>query len=325
MTITDVDQSQISAGSVVVTNAVSPNSPGSNAGAAPFRKPGRPSILLPIPPAQICKVCGKEKPLKSFHKSTSNRSGRTNLCHTCRQNRPHHQAKLKSKRENGRPDKVPCPCGNSVKFRWWKGKWECVPCFTIRSKENDRKHRNEHRKSRKAHRRVYEARKYHGEPIALALDAFIREGGADRIVPLWKLIRRSLPSDYNHLQRRPIYRIMKFNRIAELPKWNVGWKCFRCQETSFDHRFFDLDHLLPRHKKGSSRKENLQILCPNCHRRKTLCDLWGSGEITPNELDASTPNRADANSLNNTPNADSSALCGVPGTPDALLRTANGS
>ncbi len=56
-------------------------------------------------------------------------------------------------------------------------------------------------------------------------------------------------------------------------------RCRRCGLFESDLSFFDIDHIKPvfnRHRIGASFKAsdipNLQTLCPNCHRKKTLED-----------------------------------------------------
>ena len=56
-----------------------------------------------------------------------------------------------------------------------------------------------------------------------------------------------------------------------------GNKCENCGVENEDHAFFDLDHIVPLFTIGAQRKqynftENRQVLCPNCHRLKTLKD-----------------------------------------------------
>lgn len=341
MTIKNDNQSQISACSAVVTNTDSPNSPGVTSGAAlfarqPKRKPRKVVELL-----QSCRICQQLKPLQSFTKSRSNLSGRSTLCYTCKSRDPKVRQAIKRWQENNpdyakqyregnkerfkeyarqyrieeiskRPAKTPCQCGNVDRFRWFKGAWECLACLRLQSKANTWKKHQRSRRRIRIRSRVKSLEKY-GEKMVQTYEDLMQSGHS-LLIEDWQLVRMILPPDYRHLKRDSIKRIRDMNELSGLPTWNVGWKCSRCTETSFDHRFFDLDHRLPRHKKGSNRKENLQILCPNCHRRKTLCDLWGSGEITPNELVASVPERADAASLNNTPNAGQPALCGGAGT-----------
>lgn len=58
-----------------------------------------------------------------------------------------------------------------------------------------------------------------------------------------------------------------------------GSKCAKCGLVNQDTRFFDIDHITPVFVSGIKRKQysykdadNLQILCPNCHRRKTMTE-----------------------------------------------------
>jgi 5-methylcytosine-specific restriction endonuclease McrA len=60
----------------------------------------------------------------------------------------------------------------------------------------------------------------------------------------------------------------------------LGRKCNRCNMESNINGFFDIDHIIPRRRKTLkipsntkiSELGNLQILCPNCHRLKTIED-----------------------------------------------------
>ena len=61
-----------------------------------------------------------------------------------------------------------------------------------------------------------------------------------------------------------------------------GKRCSKCGMENEHQSFFDIDHITPRRKIGKVRignnslKEidNLQILCPNCHRLKTIAEGW---------------------------------------------------
>jgi Zn finger protein HypA/HybF involved in hydrogenase expression len=55
-----------------------------------------------------------------------------------------------------------------------------------------------------------------------------------------------------------------------------SFKCSWCQITHEDFRFFDVDHIDSNHK--NNEEGNLQLLCPNCHREKTLI-LWDSKRV----------------------------------------------
>lgn len=63
-----------------------------------------------------------------------------------------------------------------------------------------------------------------------------------------------------------------------------GKKCQKCGLEHSNKSFFEIDHIIPRFKIGSKRSNglakkefsNLQILCPNCHKEKTIIDRkWG--------------------------------------------------
>lgn len=49
------------------------------------------------------------------------------------------------------------------------------------------------------------------------------------------------------------------------------WTCASCKSTLTE--FFELDHVLPVALGGSNTTENLQALCPDCHRHKSLFDI----------------------------------------------------
>jgi 5-methylcytosine-specific restriction endonuclease McrA len=68
-------------------------------------------------------------------------------------------------------------------------------------------------------------------------------------------------------------RWIELNRASGKPENNVGWTCQHCEFTCNDVRFFDLDHIIPRSQGGSDSPTNLQVLCPNCHRLKTIADV----------------------------------------------------
>lgn len=60
----------------------------------------------------------------------------------------------------------------------------------------------------------------------------------------------------------------------------LGLTCVICGLKSENPSFFDLDHITPERRKHRSgvryRKSDLvklQVLCPNCHRKKTLSDM----------------------------------------------------
>jgi hypothetical protein len=81
-----------------------------------------------------------------------------------------------------------------------------------------------------------------------------------------------------------------YNAKAYILK-TLGKKCNHCGIKSNIKGFFDIDHIEPRiiHTKKEPRNtkkgeiKNLQVLCPNCHRIKTIKDRkkfkWGRNKI----------------------------------------------
>lgn len=60
-----------------------------------------------------------------------------------------------------------------------------------------------------------------------------------------------------------------------------GNKCNNCSIENENYMFFDIDHIIPLITLKEKRKQylydsNSQVLCPNCHRDKTIVDFnWG--------------------------------------------------
>lgn len=59
-----------------------------------------------------------------------------------------------------------------------------------------------------------------------------------------------------------------------------GSKCEKCGLYCANYKFFDIDHIIPLHQTGEKRTQyqfgdgtNFQVLCPNCHRFKTLEEM----------------------------------------------------
>lgn len=72
------------------------------------------------------------------------------------------------------------------------------------------------------------------------------------------------------MTRDQLRRVELLNLVSDLPKLNIGWHCMACGLVESDPMFFDVDHIVPRAAGGGNAHENLQPLCPNCHRKKTL-------------------------------------------------------
>lgn len=70
-------------------------------------------------------------------------------------------------------------------------------------------------------------------------------------------------------------RIRLLNHTAGLPISNIGWNCSCCNKSHKHWSFFDVDHVIPAASGGPDHTDNFQVLCPNCHKCKTLniqCD-----------------------------------------------------
>ena len=51
------------------------------------------------------------------------------------------------------------------------------------------------------------------------------------------------------------------------------WRCNMCHDLLTAH--FDLDHIIPWSAGGRTTLDNLQALCTNCHRKKTMFERQG--------------------------------------------------
>lgn len=49
--------------------------------------------------------------------------------------------------------------------------------------------------------------------------------------------------------------------------------CRMCEENGLTTPGAEMDHIVPLHKGGNNDDDNLQMLCVECHRRKTANDL----------------------------------------------------
>tara|TARA_B100001964_G_C14249030_1_gene608926 strand:+ start:588 stop:956 length:369 start_codon:yes stop_codon:yes gene_type:complete len=52
---------------------------------------------------------------------------------------------------------------------------------------------------------------------------------------------------------------------------NQKWNCNRCKNMLDET--YEIDHINPLYKGGTNDIINLQALCPNCHRKKTIMDM----------------------------------------------------
>ena len=56
------------------------------------------------------------------------------------------------------------------------------------------------------------------------------------------------------------------------------YSCEQCSFTSPLRSMFDIDHIRPRSEGGGNGSENIQVICPNCHREKTVLESWSTWE-----------------------------------------------
>ena len=52
---------------------------------------------------------------------------------------------------------------------------------------------------------------------------------------------------------------------------NQKWNCNICKNMLDET--YEIDHIRPLYKGGTNNIINLQALCPNCHRKKTIMDM----------------------------------------------------
>lgn len=64
-------------------------------------------------------------------------------------------------------------------------------------------------------------------------------------------------------------RIVQLNYIAKVSPYRRGWTCSVCGVYSECHQFFDVDHVIALADGGPDTYDNMQILCPNCHKCKS--------------------------------------------------------
>lgn len=92
--------------------------------------------------------------------------------------------------------------------------------------------------------------------------------------PLLSTVKSLLSPEWlKQLPRSSRLRVELMNILSSKPFGSRGWKCSLCPNTSEHSRYFEIDHIYPRHKGGTNHKANKQILCPCCHKMKTLNDM----------------------------------------------------
>ena len=65
-----------------------------------------------------------------------------------------------------------------------------------------------------------------------------------------------------------------------------NWKCANpdgeCIKPDLEE--YDVDHIIPLHQGGTNHQNNLQALCPACHRRKTEREACMQVEVSGSEV-----------------------------------------
>ncbi len=170
------------------------------------------------------------------------------------------------------PKPESCQCCSGKEFRWFNKTWECVPCRVIRTRNNKRI------RSRKETREKCE--KKHIEHIRLKLGdkaaelyVSLRASNPDKKTSSYLLSNLCLPTEFKDASRNCKEKIHLLNALTNQPAGTIGWTCKHCSLSSDNYMFFDIDHILPKSRSGHNKKSNLQVLCPNCHRLKTISDF----------------------------------------------------
>lgn len=102
------------------------------------------------------------------------------------------------------------------------------------------------------------------------------------------------------------------NDIVAEQRENSLWSCAICGLIDNRAAFFDLDHIIPKCRGGTDAAENRQILCPNCHRRKTIRD--GTWRGRPPLLAADIAKRVPVLDSTCRPGGEGDALRGINNT-----------
>lgn len=77
-----------------------------------------------------------------------------------------------------------------------------------------------------------------------------------------------------YLQRRRFATMIRHKRaklsqtVRTRVAWSQGYRCNRCKEVL--HYTFEIDHIQPLFDGGSNDESNLQALCAQCHRIKSI-------------------------------------------------------
>lgn len=148
--------------------------------------------------------------------------------------------------------------------------------LTIRGKlgEMNRRRRHNKKRSQKRKRLACIARlQRYGQEAVDAYKATLNTNHSGHPKQRQAAMLRSLLASKlgeQKISQSTYHRILNLNTIAGLPLLNVGWNCLACSIQHSNFRFFEIDHIIQVNNGGSNQVENLQILCPNCHKKKSL-------------------------------------------------------
>lgn len=247
-------------------------------------------FLPTLPPKRRCRQCLQLLPLTEF--ASKGKQGRNRFCRKCyaprkklyknawrQRHRSYVNAYSKAYqqriKQEQRPPLAPCAICGSDDIFWKGGKWNCAPCNRAAARKRGWARGNVRKKSRDVARYTEKLQQQHGKPIADAYAQLHRERPQTRVrVPLERLVMLGLRFQGRALTFNNALRVIQLNRLSNQRTDNLGWHCAKCDLFSDDFRFFDVDHITPRSKAGHGRIANLQVLCPNCHRRKTIVDVY---------------------------------------------------
>lgn len=119
---------------------------------------------------------------------------------------------------------------------------------------------------------VYASLLDHYGPVAADAYRVASEAGAKRI-DVRRILRGVIAAAHPGMSNAQVTRALKLNEIAKHSLTNTRWQCAECSIESSDTGFFDIDHIVPcaaLGKRSYADNSNLQLLCPNCHRCKTM-------------------------------------------------------
>lgn len=187
--------------------------------------------------------------------------------------------------------------GNHPNFTWSKSRFWCGICRKEKERASDR------RKSARR-TRIGLLSKY-GQDFASLYDTFPRTQGERPGSRLFKIKKHIISASFGLTPTDGvIYRVEQLNRLSKRPLMSTDpWACTCCGMVHKMPTFFDVDHINPKARGGHNKHSNLQILCPNCHRRKT-CKLDGFsesqcfiGRVEVNEISSVDHHRTQTDSL----------------------------